>query len=118
MTLTKSDPKRRAICEATTWSPSFLHTHRFGQRLVQARSSPFFLSVRSMPRRSTHEPFLSFHGCTLRRQCCLLRTRVLLQGPWLVLGELYKYISMTNHLKHMLYTLPLNFMNFLLLKAS
>ena len=51
---------------------------------------------------------------------CLVtpNTRVLLKGPWLVLGESYSNVSTMNQLKNMLDTLLPIFIIFRLLKAS
>ena len=115
------NPDRRAVCESTTSTPSVLHTHRFVQRIVQEKAPSIYLIVVrrlvSTPRRSTHEPLVGSRGCTLPRQCCLLRARVLLKGPWFVLGESCLEVSMMNNPEHLLTTLPPIFVDFWLLKV-
>ena len=103
----KHNPSRRNRVDGSSMSRRLpllpvLHTSRCGERLFLVRDPSIWICVglwwASSPCRSTHEPLMVSHGCTMPRQCCLLRAEVLLRGPWLVLGDLYPYILTNNNL--------------------
>ena len=71
-----------------------------------------------MPRRSIDAPSIPLVGSHCLSNLCPENARVLLKGPWLVLGESCPKISTINQLKYLLYTLPPILIILGLLKAT
>ena len=103
--------------------PSVLDNRRLGQRLVQAEGSSIFskcwlMVVNDVP----IDPFMDY-GLNLVDAHCLDSVDINLQRSssraldW-SLGSHTRTFKQKNQLKHTLYTLPPNFMDFRLLKAS